>query len=1049
MRATGLRLLALAVMVSSFVSGSRVPTADASAGMGESRTGASAVPYAHASRPLPVEFEANRGQADPALRYLYRSPGLELGILSDGAVFLLPGGGPGAEAVAAIRMRFAGEAKSVDGVRPLPGRSNYFLGRDSSRWIRGIPRFGAVEQREVVPGVTVRWHGDGGRLEYDLLVAPGADPTALVEEFEGQGVSRVDADGSLVLEVPGGALRQGRPVAWQVDGDGVRAAVSAGFEAAGPGRFRLRVGAHDASRPLVVDPTIESSRYVGSPSVARSRNRMAMGVDRSIYVTGRTLVGDSLLTNPPVRFDLHVGCPSLPHNLRPADPDGFILRLTPDQSAYVYADYFGGKADDVPTALAVDGEGEAVVAGRTASTDFPSYIPLFTHMNAEMNPFVMRFGQDGKELCFATYVPGTASTVPTDVALDSTDAIVVSFSGVGNGFPLVKALQGIPAGPVTGGLLKMEGMASKILFSTTVGGSGGDTVNRVAVDAADRIWVAGTTGSADLPVKNPLQAHHAGGPQDAFVARFTSDGSACDSMTYLGGSGYDEATALRVSANGTVLVAGSTGSADFPAVDGHPLAYGGGEADAFVSRITASGSTLVSSTLLGGSGWDAVSELSVDEDGNVWVAGTTGSADLPVSPAFQKGYGGGSTDGFLAELPPSLGSLLFASFMGGSGEDSINSIVASGQALVSCGDTTSGDVPTMPAFQAGNYAGNPTLFIDGIGRDPGARADFNARLTALSAVTLSWRGSADRESSIEVERAVDGGAFTLFATIPPETTSVIDDTLVRGSFYAYRIRAVNASGKTAYSAVLKVLSPVDAKTAPVPPEDLQGDLDPTGHPILSWQDQSTDEDLFEVYRADPENAWAIVGNLRSGTTGFSDPGVLPDREYSYAVRAVNQAGASGFTPALVLTTPGTVQAALRKGRIVDSPKPGRDALKFDALPTLLGGALDAGFDPVGRGLVVRIGDSTRPPVLAIPAGDPGWKSVHGRCIWKPPQGSHGRGRVDFDPKTATLKVDLQGFEFTAPVENPVTLWIGSGGDAGHSTLMWVGSGHGILRLPGR
>jgi hypothetical protein len=460
-----------------------------------------------------------------------------------------------------------------------------------------VPTYAKVKYAAAYPGVDLVYYGQSRQLEYDFVVAPGADPTAITLSFEGIDHIDVDAQGDLVLSTAGGSLRFQKPIVYQEE-DGRWQSIAGSYVRTGPHQAGFRLAAYDLARPLVIDPVLSYATYLGGSG---RDDGLGIAVDAAgqAYVTGFTVSAD-FPTVHPLQPTLNGG-------------DAFVAKLTADGSALVYATYLGGSYDfEFGTGIAVDAAGAAYVTGQTGSADFPT-------------------------------TPGAFQTT-------------LAGGGDCGGRPCDDAF-----------VVKLTADGSALVYATYLGGRSTDRGTGIAVDAAGHAYVTGLTTSADFPTAHPLQPTLGGGVGDAFVAKFTADGSALVYATYLGGSGYEFGTGIAVDAAGHAYVTGSTNSADFPTTPGAFQVTSGG--DAFVAKLNATGSALVYATYLGGSCGDGGTGIAVDAAGAAYVVGITTSADFPTTPgAFQVTSGtrecsprGVDQNAFVAKLTPASDFFLHGS----------------------------------------------------------------------------------------------------------------------------------------------------------------------------------------------------------------------------------------------------------------------------------------------------------------------------------------------------------------------------------------------------
>src|SRR5688572_5786906 len=318
---------------------------------------------------LPLHFEANQGQAHEDVRYLSRGPGYSLYLTAGEAVLVLAqpnadakgeGQEKAEEKSAALRMRLVGAARKpvVSGLEELPGKANYFIGSDPAKWRSNVPTYAKVHYREVYPGIDLVYYGNQRQLEYDFVVAPGADPKKILLAFRGADRIEIDAQGDLVLHVGGESIRQKKPVIYQ-EVDGAREEVAGSYVRKSTNRVGFKVAAYDKSRPLVIDPVLSYSTYLSGDDGDGARG-IAVDPAGNAYVTGHT--GS-------------VNFPTTSGSLQAAAPgggDAFVTKLDPTGSVLVYSTYLGGGAGDGASGIAVDAGGNAYITGGTGSANFPT-----------------------------------------------------------------------------------------------------------------------------------------------------------------------------------------------------------------------------------------------------------------------------------------------------------------------------------------------------------------------------------------------------------------------------------------------------------------------------------------------------------------------------------------------------------------------------------------------------------------------------------------------------------------------------------------------------
>ncbi|MGH7480090.1 MAG: SBBP repeat-containing protein [Candidatus Methylomirabilales bacterium] len=623
---------------------------------------------------LPLSFEANQGQTDDQVKYLARGPGYTVFLTPTEAVLSLRTEGSGlrtepptATHRAVVRMKLVGanaDAK-LRGLDELPGKSNYFIGNDPKKWRTNIPHYGKVRYREAYPGIDLVFYGNPRQLEYDFVIAPGADPNDITLAFEGVDRLEIDNEGNLILHIAGGHLIQRTPAIYQ-EVNGARQAVTGHYVLRDKNRIGVHVAAYDPSKPLVIDPVLVYSTYLGGSFLDIGRGIAVDGAGNA-YVTGSTESGNFPTTVGAFQTSLA----NAPNN---GDPDAFVTKLNPTATALVYSTYLGGGLADVGRGIAVDGAGNAYVTGGTESADFPTTMGAFDSICGGCAPlitdaFVTKLNTTGTALLYSTYLGGGNADVGNGIAVDGAGNAYVTgstASAAPTPFPTTPgAFQTTIGNPLSTNtdafVTKLNTTGTALVYSTYLGGSASDIGHGIAVDAANNAYVTGETPSANFPTTvGAFQTALANAAfvADAFVTKVNPTGSALVYSTYLGGGAADIGRGIALDSVGpNAYITGSTVSANFPTADSpfQPVFGGGGVPDAFVTKLNPTGTALVYSTYLGGGNADVGNGIAVDFADNAYVTGETASAAPTAFPttagAFQTALASpGFTDAFIAKL---------------------------------------------------------------------------------------------------------------------------------------------------------------------------------------------------------------------------------------------------------------------------------------------------------------------------------------------------------------------------------------------------------------
>jgi hypothetical protein len=715
----------------------------------------------------PLRFEPNLGQSDAAVRFLARGPGYQLALLpAEVAVAFWPAaasrrpaiGGAAASTASerrrtVLRLEFANADPTADllGLDRLSGVVNYYTGADPSRWRKSIPTYARVQYRGIYPGIDAVFYGNGQQIEYDFVVAPGADPGVIGLQVAGADRLLIEPGGDLILDAAGSQFRLRKPLIYQ-EMDGRRQAIEGGYLLRNGNEFGFSVAAYDPRRPLGIDPILDYSSYFGGDG-ADYGYAVATDSAGNVYFTGATNSANFPTVNAaqPVFGGGGVDCPSdLPTRVC---YDAFVTKINAAGNAILYSTYLGNPGDDEGRAIAVDSTGNAYITGQISLPGEPPLQDLYIYKYT----LIAKLGTTGNLIYGASYGSGSgsiglgiavdsagqayvtgevSSAVPTTPdaiqpdKLEAIDAFVAVVNAAGDSLLYSTYLgcsgaycevcessgrgiavdaagkiyvtgQAAPSFPVTANAFQTEfhGLwqafvaqidptiagAGGLIYSSLLGGNTSDFGHGIALDPTGKVYVTGAAKSDDFPVTpgafdgacgtdglcNPTTVCSPGQPpvcstkpqEDAFVAKFDLSKSGAQSLvfsTYVGGSGRDEGSAIDVAPNGEAYVSGLTVSPDFPTVNPLQPNYGG-NLDAVVFGLNASGSQLTYSTFMGGGGDDAAYGIATDSVGNTYVAGMTGSGGFPIlNPlrprsgsweAFISKFGAQTTNTFRTHLP--------------------------------------------------------------------------------------------------------------------------------------------------------------------------------------------------------------------------------------------------------------------------------------------------------------------------------------------------------------------------------------------------------------
>ena len=697
---------------------------------------------------LPMSFEVNQGQTDSSVRFLARGPGYTI-LLSPGeATLALQSSQPDRRfpekaqpkpftRVLSMKIEGANPSAAAQALDRLPGVSNYFIGNDPSRWHTNVPTYKKVQFEQIRPGVDLVYYGNQRQLEYDFVLSAGVAPQSLGLTFAGSDAA-IDPHGDLVFKSTDGQMTFHRPVAYQTDksNSAKKHYLAASYVLRGHNRVGFKVANYDPRQPLIIDPSLSYSTYLGG-SGGDTGNAIALDAIFNAYITGSTSSTNFPKGGSPPPYQGSYG----------GDTDAFVTKLRYDGQAIIFSTYLGGNNYDIGQGIAVDSSADVYVTGSTASANFPTTGSAFqTTYGGNTDAFVSKLDPSGSKLLFSSYLGGSDTDYGLALAIDPSGNMFVTGSTQSIDFPTVNPVQSGNAGNGDAFVAEIDTnlpQNQQLVYSTYLGGSSADSGQGIAVDVDDNAYVTGFTFSTNFPVHNPYQSTNAGSV-DAFISVIGPGGGSLEFSTYLGGTGDDRAWAIALDSEDNIYIAGSSLTACAPATSTTtmcnpistfpttPWAFqtfttkqAPGYPVAFVTEMNHFGTALLYSTLLGGSLSDVAAGIAVDNSGDAYVTGYTESSDFPTAIAIQASYIGGSCganpcqDAFVTEFNPQGTSVVYSTFLAGTG--GINggnfgnaiAVDANANAYIA-GSTFSQNFPAIALAyqgQSGNTTGLSSAFV--------------------------------------------------------------------------------------------------------------------------------------------------------------------------------------------------------------------------------------------------------------------------------------------------------------------------------------------------
>ena len=586
----------------------------------------------------------------------------------------------------------------------------------------------------------------------------------------------VNEQGQLVVQTAGGAVRWNKPGVYQ-QANGMRHEVKGKYVLRRGHELGFEVAAYDTARPLIIDPTLVYSTYLGGSS-ADYGSAIAVDTSGNAYILGRTLS-----TNFPISAGAF-------QTIIQGGADAFVTKLNPTGTALIYSTYLGGSNTDYTSEIALDTSGNAYVAGYTLSNDFPTTAGAYqTSFAGVYDVYVTKLNPTGSVLLYSTYVGGSDVDSTQGMAVDTAGNVYLAGDTYSSDFPTTAGAYKTTLGGFTDGFVsKLNPTGTALIYSTYLGGSDYDYGYGIAVNTSGNAYVTGQALSSDFPTTPGAfqRTYNAG---DGFVTELNLTGTALVYSTFLGGSSDDYGNGIAVNTSGNAYVTGVTYSTDFPTTSGAFQATSSGSSDAFVTEFNPTGTALVYSTYLGGNAIDIVRSIAVDASGNAYVTGYTGSTNFPTTAgALQTTYGGGRDDGFMSLFNPTGTSLLYSTFLGGSDIDHGYGVAldASGNAYFT-GDSNSSNFPiTADSFQTTNQ-GSYDAFVMKFAMDTASEIVLSAsrrQVGHVVSVRLAWTGA----TSTKVDIYRDGVQIARI-----RNTGRYSDSLTVSGTYTYKVCEVGGT----------------------------------------------------------------------------------------------------------------------------------------------------------------------------------------------------------------------------------------------------------------
>jgi hypothetical protein len=737
---------------------------------------------------LPLAFERNQGQSDSHVRFVARGGGYDTFFTDEGASIVVTDPSSERRSIVGIRPSNGRSHSAPQPSHPLPGTVNYLIGDDPDGHVTDVKTYARLKYASVFPGIDIVYYGTRRALEYDLIVAPNADPRRIRLKFDGAEPITLTNEGDLMLRAGSRNVTFQKPVAYQ-EIEGRRRNVDARYVLLGDDRVGFRLGRYDAHHPLVIDPLLSFSTNLWGAA-----SGVALDGANNIYVVGYTSIAE--LPNAGGYQTQLAGT-----------TDAYVAKLNPAATAAIYTTYLGARrATTLGLGIAVDSAGSAYVTGTSTGTAFPITPGAYQSTGST---FVTKLAPAGNALAYSTRLAMPVAAIAIDSGgntfMTGTTSVLTTTAG---------ALQPTKIGATAPYVAKLNPTGTGLSYATYLGGSATDQGKGIAVDAGGNAYVAGVARSSDFPTRNPLRPALSG-LTDAFVAKLNPSGTALVYSTYLGGSADERGFGVAVDAAGQATVVGWTQSADFPVTPGvfQPrIGYADNIiSNGFVTKLNSAGSGLVYSSYLGGrwcftaidyscfgffgvdEGIDVLTSVTIDALGYVYVGGYATSTEFPLVDSMETVDPKGDNwhVPLIAKVAPAGDHLVYAAVLGPKSQDAnVSQIAFDGSGgVVAVGNTPYEYFP----LTAGTLLGSGTAYLFKVGTGIFPTTVSSSINPASPAQPIALTANTLNPSPGGVVTFKDGASVLGTASVSNGTAS-LNVTLAPG---VHRITATNSTdGKT-------------------------------------------------------------------------------------------------------------------------------------------------------------------------------------------------------------------------------------------------------------
>lgn len=817
---------------------------------------------ANSFRNISPSFVENLGQFDDLVKYSLSFSGGQIFLTPQEIVFQsFSRTDRGQGVVQNSRLRFVGSnpETKIKGLHRNRATFNYFRGNDPKQWIRGAQTFESVLYEEIYPNIDLVLDGERSLEVLEFHIKPGGDVHQIQLEFDGKKV-----------DVEKVNLSQREDI------------------------LRLQIRKIIRTLELAVDPVLDYSTFLGG-SDEESAWIIAVDSFGCAYVAGETYLSDY-----PTTFG------SYDTNFS-GEGDIFVSKLDPSGSNLIYSTFIGGSADHTDgvegaDGIAVDEFGNVYLTGWTSATDFPTTPTAFDRSFNGGGPeyfidtFVTKLDASGSNLLYSTYLGGNRDDWGNGLTIDAEGYAYVVGVTYSINFPTTP---GVIDTSHNGGIgdafvTKMDQTGSSLLYSTFIGGAQWEEGSSIVIDSEGNAYISGYTESEDFPVTPGAYDTSYNDNQDGYVCKLNSTGSVLLFSTFLGGNGEDSCDSdggdgMALDRVGNIYVVGETESENFPTTPGAFDTTHNGRWDVFVSVLSASGSSLLYSTFLGGSKDEEGNGIVLDNSGGIFIVGDTNSTDFPTTANALDTSLNGRQDVFVAKLISSVSSLAFSTFLGGDGDDESDGItIDDNGSIYVTGWTKSGNFPTTPGAYDTSYNGEGDVFVSKISVDTSSISGFVRTPLGggIKNVTLIFSSSGG-EAFTDIEGYYSHSVREGWSgTVTPIKLNYSFTPVSRS--YAGVDAEITIQDYSGIHDIFSDQAPLNFSAVQYENRSLS-QLENIN--VLEWQDNPSHNDVvkYRIYQQDGDSQ-VLLAELNAGISRHLHRNVNKDISYEYALVAVNSEG---------------------------------------------------------------------------------------------------------------------------------------------------------------